>query len=305
MIRERLYMLPERAATLLRASASVRACAWLGVLLALVPAVRAQSDGSSPLPDVPTLIAQCREHQRQIDSVRENYTFHEVDIIHELNKDGSVKKTRAEEYEVFFVNTHEVRRLTKKDGKPLSADDDNKETGRVMKAVQKAQKTPPGVVPEGNVVVSISRILAMAKVSDPRRQTIDGRSNIAFDFAGDPKAKAHGIAEEAAKRMSGTVWIDEKDRAVRRMSARLDENLRVGFGFFSIGKGSNLIFDQKLVNNELWLPTGASINAVGHAVGIFGFRANVEISDNDYKRFHAEATEQTGKLAGTGSIHEN
>lgn len=260
------------------------------LLLCGVPVAWAAGD-PTPLPNVQTLIAQCVEHQKQLEAVRENYTFHEVVITHELNKNGSVKKTQAEEYEVFFVNTHEVRRLMKKDGKELTGDADRREQEHVMQAVEKAQRTPPGQAPQGNVVVSISRILAMAKVSAARREVIDGRSNIAFDFTGDPKAKAHGIAEEAAKRMSGTVWIDEQDREVRRMVARLDDNLHIGFGLFSVGRGSDLVFDQKLVNNELWLPTAAAVHASGHAIGLFGYRATVEITDNDYKRFHAEAVQ--------------
>ena len=80
----------------------------------------------SPLPDIPTLIAQVREHQHQMESVQENYTFHEIDVSQELNKNGSVKKTETEEYEIFYVNTHEVHRLIKKDGKDLDEDQQRK-----------------------------------------------------------------------------------------------------------------------------------------------------------------------------------
>jgi hypothetical protein len=265
----------------------------LAVLLA-PPAARAQTPAPAPLPDVPTLIAQVLDHQRQMESVQENYTFHELQLDHTLNKDGSVKKTESEEDDVFFVNSHEVHRQIKKDGKDLDAGQQKKEQDRVMKAVEKAQKTPPGQSPNGEVVISVSHILAMVKVSSPRRELLDGRPTIAFDFAGDPHAKAHGIAEEAARRMSGTVWIDEKDRQVRRMIARLDDNLHVGFGLFSLSKGSNLVFDQKLINNELWLPTSADVNVTAHAFGVIGGRSAIHVTDDDYQKFHAEAQQQPG-----------
>jgi hypothetical protein len=276
-------------------------CPLLGAaLLALSLAAPAQSTthaapGSQPpLPDVPTLLAQVRAHQRAMDAIQENYTFHETDVTQMLNKNGAVKSTESETYEVFFVNTHEVRQLIAKNGKPLDPGKQKKEQKQMMKDVLQAQKTPPGQSPKGEVVISVSKLLAMLQVSAPRRVMLDGRPTIAFDFKGNPHAKAHGLAEQAARKMSGTFWIDEKDREVRRMSAQLDENMHVGFGMFSLSKGSNMTFDQKLVNNELWLPTGADIEMNAHAFGILGARIRVLITDDDYRKFHAEAIQQPG-----------
>lgn len=272
-------------------------------LMLVLPRTTFAQSVPPPLPNVPTLLSQVREHQRKMDAIQENYTFHEVDEMHELNKNGSLKKTETEEYEIFFVNTHEVRHLLKKDGKDLDAGQQKKEQDRVLKAVQKAQQTPPGQSPQGNVVISVTHILAMAKVSSPRREMLDGRPTIAFDFIGDPHAKAHNLAEEGALRTSGTLWVDEKDRQVRRLVARLNANVHAGFGLFSLGQGSNLTFDQKLVNNELWLPTGADIYLVAHAIGIFGFRANIHVIDNDYRRFHAAAQQQPGATMAPPTTH--
>jgi hypothetical protein len=275
----------------------------LWAVCVLLPA-RGQTSAAS-LPDVPTLIEQVREHQRQMEAVQENYTFHETDVTHELNKDGSVKKTESDEYEVFFVNTHPVRRLIRKNGKDLDADQQKKEQDRVAKDVEKAEQTPPGQSPRGDASISVRNILAMAKVSQPRRVMLDGRSTIAFDFVGNPKAKAHGIAEEAALRTYGTLWIDEKDRQVRRLVATLGSNVHGGFGLLSLAKGSNLTFDQKLVNNELWLPTSADIHLVAHAIGILGFRAQIHMTDDDYRKFHAEAHEQAGSTVVPPSTPQN
>jgi hypothetical protein len=264
------------------------------------PRALAQSP-APPLPDIPTLMDQVRQHQKQMESVQENYTFHEIQVSQELNKNGSVKKTESYEFEIFFVNTHEVRRLMKKDGKELTPDEEKKEADRVTKYVEKAQQTPPGQAPNGEIVISVSRILAMAKVSSPRREMLDNRSTIVFDFVGDPHAKARNIAEEAARHTTGTCYIDERDRQVRRLVAQLTDNVHGGFGLFSLNKGSNLTFDQKLINNELWLPTGANVYLIAHAVGIFGFRANVQVTDNDYKKFHTDAQQQAGATVVSGA----
>lgn len=287
-------MIVKRSRMLLLHRKSMALAALAAWLWPALPSARAQAPGPAPLPDARTLMDQVREHQRQMEAIQENYTFREEDVTKTLNKNGSVKKTESETYEIFYVNTHEVRQQIQKDGKDMSPDEQKKEQERVMKYIGKAQKTPPGQAPNGEVVVSVSRILAVVKVSAPRRETLDNRPTIAFDFTGDPHAKAHGPAEEAARRMSGTVWIDEKDRQVRRLTARLDDNVHLGFGMVSVGRGSNLVFDQKLVNNELWLPTSADIDLNARAFAVVGVRANIHVIDSDYKKFHAEAVTQAG-----------
>ena len=247
----------------------------------------------TPIPDVPTLMEQVQDHQRKLDQTRENYTYREIIVTHELDKNGNVKKTESQESEIFFVNSHEIDRQVKKNGKDLSADEQKKEQERVMKEVDKAQKIPPGKSLDKREV-SISQLLAIMKVSNPRREMLDGRSTLAFDFAGDPHAQTHGMAEDASKKLSGTVWIDERDREVRRMIARFDDNFHIGFGLFSVGKGSNFTFDQKLVNNELWLPTSGQAHLVAHAMGFIGYRADISVTDDQYEVFHAEAQQQQG-----------
>ena len=246
-----------------------------------------------PIPDATTLMKQVEDHQRKLDQTRENYTYREIVVVHQLDKSGNVKKTEAEEDEVFFVNSHEIDRKVKKDGKDLSAGEQKKEMERVMKEVDKAQKTPPGKSVDKNDV-SISKLLTIMKVSNPRREIVDGRSSFAFDFVGDPHAQTHGMAEDASKKLSGTIWIDEQDREVRRLIARFDDNFHLGFGLFSVGKGSNFTFDQKLVNNELWLPTSGQAHVVAHAVGIIGYRADINVTDDQYQVFHSDAQQVPG-----------
>jgi hypothetical protein len=262
-------------------------------IMALFCSAQGGSVNQAPIPDAATLMKQVEDHQRKLDQTRENYTYREIVVTHELDKNGNVKKNESEEDDVFFVNSHEIDRKVKKNGKDLSPDEQKKEQEHVMKEVDKAQKTPPGHAIDRDEV-SVSQLLAIMKVSNPRREIVDGRSTFAFDFAGNPQAQTHGMAENASKKLSGTIWIDEKDREVRRLIAHFDDNFHLGFGLFSVGKGSNFIFDQKLVNNELWLPTGGQAHIVAHAIGIIGYRADISVTDDQYEVFHAEAQQQPG-----------
>jgi hypothetical protein len=249
---------------------------------------------AAPIPDIPTLMQQVQAHQRELDKVRENYTFREVQQTDDLDSSGHVKKTETEENEIFFVNGHHIQRLVKKNGKELSPGEQKKEQDRVTKEVEKAQKLDPSKSMEGGEI-SVSKILSIMKVSNPRRVSLNGRDTIAFDFIGDPHAQTHGMAEDASKKLAGTLWIDEKDRQVAKLTVHFDDNFHVGGGLVAnIQAGSSFQFEQAKINNELWLPTGGDAHLQARVLLVKGYRQNIHFQDSDFQRFHTDASQQPG-----------
>ena len=267
-----------------------RLCSLLGPLLCCLPFVtRAQS-----LPPVPALIRQVEANQLKLDKTRESYTYRELQVMHELDKHGAIKKEESREYNVFYVNGHPIQRLMRRDGNALSPGEEAKETAHITGKVQLAQQTAPGDPLNARHQVSVSRLLQIQHFFNERRVIVDNRPMIAVDFKGDPSTATHGIAEDASKHLSGTLWIDEKDLQVRRVDATLDSPLHLELGLVSLSTGSNFTFDQKLVNNEVWLPTGATVHIEAKAAIFFGYHIQVQITDDQYRRFQASATQQPG-----------
>ena len=56
------------------------------------------------------------EHQKQLEKVRENYTYSAAQTTQELDSNGQVTKTDTTELEIFYVNGQPIERLVKKDG---------------------------------------------------------------------------------------------------------------------------------------------------------------------------------------------
>ncbi|MFZ1016089.1 MAG: hypothetical protein WAN28_22265 [Terracidiphilus sp.] len=284
----------------------------VAAMAVIVPGCGAQSGppaGNAPLPDIRQLMQEVQSHQRQLDKVREAYTYTSMQTVQDLDTDGQVKKTETEEHEDFFVNSHIIERTVKKDGKPLNDHDQQKETERVTKLVEKAEKTPPGQPLEGPTI-SVSRLLDIMDVRNERRMMFHGRPAIVFDFVGRKDAKTHGLAEDASKKLQGTVWIDEADRQVAHLEVSFIDNFHVAGGLFAnIQKGSNFHFDQELVshpgdvelspgaseNGELWLPTGGEGTMQARLLLVKNLRQHFVERDYDYKRFTVET--QQGKDA--------
>jgi hypothetical protein len=269
---------------------------WLTTLLVLLACLSPAACGASEpaaLPDAATMLREVEAHQKHLDKIREDYTFRSVQTTRQLDGSGNTKKVETEEHEVFFVNGEQVQKLVRKDGKDLTPEQARKEQDRVNKEVLKISK--PGYSNPDKDEITVSRLLQIVTFSRPRRVQLNGRDTVAFDFAGDPHAKTHGRGEDALKKVSGSIWIDEADREVSRMSATLDENYHVGFGLLaSVAKGSNVVFDQALIRNEAWLPTAIALHLQARALLVAGFRAEIDIRFDQYQKFQTDAVQQPG-----------
>ena len=271
-------MLPARCAIL---------PAFAAILLP-VSAGPAQAAANQPLPDPRQLVLEVQQHQKAVDTLRESYTYSSLQTVQDIDAQGKVTKTETSENEDFFVNGHVIERTVKKNGRPLSDHEQQKETERVTKLVEKAEKTPAGQSIDGPTV-SISRVLEIMDLGAPRRETFRGRATIVFDFVGRKDAKAHGLAEEASKKLKGTIWIDEADRQVAHLEVTFNDNFHVAGGLVAnVQKGSNFRFDQALVDGGLWLPTGGEGMMTARVLLVKNMRQRFSEKVYDYKRFKVE-----------------
>ena len=92
------------------------------------------------LPDLKALFKEIDENQKVADKIRENYAGTRVEEETDLEKDGKVKKTEVSEYTFFYLNGDEVSTLVKKDGKPLSDEEQKKENEKTQKEIADIQK---------------------------------------------------------------------------------------------------------------------------------------------------------------------
>ena len=123
-----------------------------------------------------------------------------------------------------------------------------------------------------------------------RRENFRGRATIIFDFVGRKDLKAHGLSEDASKKLQGTVWVDEADRQVAHLDVSFIDNFHIGGGLVAnIQKGSRFSFDQALINGEIWLPTGGEGTVDMRVFLVKGVREHFIERDSDFKRFSVDA----------------
>ena len=179
----------------------------------------AKADVDRPLPDIPTLMRAVEVNQRASEAIEKDYMYRSVQTAEETDGHGGVKKTETNEYEIFWVNGVPVHRMTKKNGKELSEDEQKKENEHIDKEVAKAKERRAKADekgadsgPRGEEMVTVSRLLELGSFTNARREQLNGRDTIVVDYTGDPKAKTKNRFEEVIRDMAGTAWVDEQDR---------------------------------------------------------------------------------------------
>ena len=275
---------------------------------AVPPAAEASAAADRPLPDIPALMHEVEAHQRAAEAVEKDYMYHSATTMAETDGHGGVKKLERREFDTFWVNGVQVRRLTSKDGRPVSGDELKKENERIDKEAAKARErrekadaAGKETDPRGDDVVTVSRILELGSFTHARRLQINGRDTIAVDYAGDPKAKTRNRMEDVIRDMVGTVWVDENDKILTQAEGRFLNAFKIGGGLLvNIQKGTSFHFEQRKVNGEVWLPARAEAQGSARAMLFFSFNGNVHVSYSEYRKFKATST----ILPGVGKVEE-
>lgn len=253
---------------------------------------------AKPLPDIPALMHEVEARQRAAEQAAKDYIYRSVQTTQEMDGHGTAKKTEVNEYDVFWISGVPVHKLVKKDGRELSADEAKKESERIDKEAAKAKEKRERedakgkeTDPRGNDEVTVSRLLELGSFSNPRRIQMSGRDTIAVDYTGDPNAKTNNRAESVIRDMTGTVWVDEQDKAIARIEGRFVNSFKIGGGLVaSIREGTNFTVQLSKINGEVWLPARVEAHGEGRFMLLLKFDGSFTELDSDYRKFKTSST---------------
>ncbi|MFN2391608.1 MAG: hypothetical protein ABR566_06535, partial [Pyrinomonadaceae bacterium] len=256
-----------------------------------------------PLPNIVALLLELQANEDKVEDILENYSFTQKSISRALGKDGILRETESETYQLTFYKGNRIRRLIEKNGKPLSADEQSNEDKNVQKRVAEIEKdiakkeaqtvkqSANGTPDEESKRVSTAEVLRASRLINPRRERFRGREVIVFDFEPNPNfdfKNAKSFLKFFGK-VGGAMWVDEKDKQVARIEAVLFDNFKVGGGLLaSLKKGASFTLEQERINDEIWLPSAADINLSVKVLLVKGININQLIKSYNYRKFSTE-----------------
>jgi len=249
-----------------------------------------------PLPEIGQLLRDMNRNQKAIEEVQKLYTCHLNVEEEKIDSNGQATGRETKDYDVYYVGENEVRRLLAKDGKPLEGDEKKKEEERFNKEFDDLKKKQAELAndpkkqakEEEKEDEQISDFLRAEQFTNPRREVFRGHEVIVFDFGPNPDYKPRSLAEKIVQKLGGVVWVDEQARDVARLEARFNDTAKIGGGIVgSLSKGSNLVFEQARINEEVWLPSYAEVHASAR-IAFVKFKQNEIDRYSDYRKFSSE-----------------
>jgi len=266
------------------------------------------------LPDLKALFKEVDENQKAIDKIKENYTGTRSEEQTEFDKNGKTSKQERKEYTFFYLNGEEISTLVKKDGKPLSESEQNKENEKAQKRIQEIQKRQAkkeakeekakeeGKDEKDKDDPNIEMFLRVCQFVNPRRERFRGQDVLVFDFEPNPEYKAKKLEEKVIQKLAGVVWVDEKAHDVARLEAYFVGDFKLAGGLLAnLQKGTSFVFEQAYLNNEVWLPTYEEAHVGVRVLLVKGFKVNAVTRYSDYKRFNVQTLATIGKPKETAS----
>jgi len=280
---------------------------WLIILLwptcvwsqAVERTANTKTTDSNVLPDIASLLGEVQSNQKVIDEARENYTYTKLEEEAELDGRGQVKSKHRQEYEVFYVNGNEIQTLIARDGKTLASSETQKEQERVQKQV--LRYTSANAKPasrreeEEEDELHISTFLRAAKFVNLRQENFRGRDVYATDIEPNPGYRPRDLDERLVQKLEGTMWVDRQAHQVVRLQAHLSSTAKIAGGLLgSVGQGSAAVFEQSLINNEVWLPSYLEEHLSGRFLLFKSYRRDFVIHYQGYKKYRVEIHSEIG-----------
>jgi hypothetical protein len=254
--------------------------------------------------DVVALMREVSRNQDELENRVSEYAFKQTETDREINGKGEIKKETVKVYEVYpLPNREPVQKLISENGVPLSPERAAKEERRVqeefLKAERDKEKDEKKVAQrraerekkrnEDKEGTEISPFLRACEFVSPRREMIDGREAIVFDFRPRPGFRPQNREESLIAKLIGVVWIDPTDKQVIRLEARLAEGFKMGGGLLvSLKPGAALVIEQTRMVQGVWLPRFAHVNLSVKVLLFAGGEYNKTIEWSDYKHFSGD-----------------
>lgn len=282
----------------LRPAASVLTVLIGGASLCLAASDR---DEARPLPEPRAFLEEVRRNLRSDEALLEQYTFTEKRIEKRLDGNGAVKKTKTETFEVYpsAEPAQMYRRLVARDGVPVPAAElaaqDRKQEARTEErerrragedeAARMRRQTKEDEERRQEQAV-VDEVFRMDDIRVEGRETVDGRPTIVLSFAPKPGYKPVTAGGKMIQKLAGRAWVDEQDRQLVRLEARLLENLGVGPARLArLQKGAETYFNRRKVNDEIWLPAEARFTGAAKVLLFFGGRIDALFQYGEYRKF--------------------
>jgi hypothetical protein len=249
---------------------------------------------TSAKPDADAIVRKSLERDFYNFNSVKDYTYVEREEDREYDGNGKLKKTESSTDEVLILAGRPYEKEIAKNDKPLSENEARKEQEKMDKELVKREHMSASdrakVEKEREEERAYLREIPDAfNFHLAGEETVSGQPAWVIEAEPKPGYRPKDSKAKVLAKVRGKFWITQHDNRWVKIQAEAIEPLSFGLGLFRIAAGGSFTFEQKRVNDEVWLPTHILIRGDARLAYLKKVRAEIEITYRDYKKFQADS----------------
>lgn len=178
-------------------------------------------------------------------------------------------------------------RVIRKNGHPLSAEEQRREMRKYEKALKDRENETPA-----------ERAARIRKYDDSRdfiadvpeafnfnlkgEETIQGRPAFVIQMTPRPGFVPKTPHAAMMEHLEATMWVDKQDFCIAKAQAHVIDTISIGWILARVGPGTRFEIDQTRVADGVWMPGILKINGVAHVLLFHSKNLNEELTYSGY-----------------------
>ena len=227
-----------------------------------------------------------------------DYTWIARETERHLDSRGQVKSKDSQAWETTILYGEPHRRMLERNGKPLSAEEQEKQQQKLDQTVAKLERETPAQRQRRLDEFAKERqkdrefLREIADLYDFRldgEETVDGHD--AWVISAVPRLDyqpKHRDAKALLK-IRGKLWVDKAEYQWVRLEAETTGTIAYGVFLARLNPGAKLFFEQTRVNDEVWLPKREVMSGSGRLGLLKKIALEQELTWSNYRKFQVES----------------
>lgn len=184
-----------------------------------------------------------------------------------------------------------VRKLTAIDGKPLTAEQEAQERGRLAEILRNPaafERHEQDREKDEQHARQMLQLLDRAFLFENMR--VDGE-DVKIDFKPNPAYQPQSMEERVLHAMVGTVTVEPKTVRMRRLEARLPQDVNIGYGLLAkVRAGTRFSTEREMVASGEWKGTVIDTHVDGHILFFKTLSKNEHAVHGEFERVANDLT---------------
>jgi hypothetical protein len=186
-----------------------------------------------------------------------DYTYNQLSRREKLNGNGAVKEKEEKLFEVFYIEDLMFRRLVKRNGQPLSAEEVKREQQRERDFRQQVpeRKRRKAQGPQQDEVALNEDLIGRYSYDLVGQETINGRSSYVVTYR--PRSDDLPLRrriDRLLNKVAGQVWVDSQDYEIVRLEIHLAGKVTMWGGLLATARKLEGEFEQTRTDEGVWFP---------------------------------------------------